>query len=79
VQPPCIPGSSHQTVESTVTAILGDISEGSIISVTLIDPTAVKIHATLKHQAAEKHLATLARNIGGEIKNRLGYQSEVMV
>lgn len=69
----------RRTVESTVTAILGDISDGSIISVTLIDPTVVKIHATLKHKAAEKHLATLARNIGDEIKNRLGYRSDVMV
>jgi len=69
----------RRTVESTVTAILGDISDGSIISVTLIDPTAVKIHATLKHHAAEKHLATLARNIGDEIKNQLGYRSDVMV
>lgn len=69
----------RRTVESTVTAILGDISDGSIISVTLIDPTAVRIHATLKHKAAEKHLATLARNIGDEIKNGLGYRSDVMV
>ena len=69
----------RRTVEATLTTILGDISEGSIISVTLLDPTAVKIHATVKHQAAEKHLATLARNIGDEIKNRLGYRSEVMV
>jgi hypothetical protein len=59
--------------------MLGDISLGSIISVTLIDPTAVKIHAHVKHQAAEKHLATLARDIGNEIKNGLGYRSEVMV
>jgi uncharacterized hydrophobic protein (TIGR00271 family) len=69
----------RRLVEATLTAILGDISEGSIISVTLIDPTAVKVHATVRHQAAEKHLATLARNIGDEIKNRLGYRSEVMV
>jgi hypothetical protein len=78
VQPPCIPGSYHQTVESTLTAILGDISEGSIISATLIDHTTVKVHATVRHEAAEKHLATSARNIGDEIKNRLGYRSEVM-
>jgi hypothetical protein len=69
----------RRTVESTLTAILGDISDGSIISVTLLDPTAVKVHATVRHQAAEKHLATLARNIGDEIKNRLGYRTEVMV
>lgn len=69
----------RQTVESTLTAILGDISDGSIINVTLLDPTAVKIHAHVKHQAAEKHLATLARNIGDEIKNGLGYRSDVMV
>jgi uncharacterized hydrophobic protein (TIGR00341 family) len=69
----------RRTVESTVTAILGDISDGSIISVTLIDPISVKIHAALKHQAAEKHLATLARKIGDEIKNQLNYRSEVMV
>jgi uncharacterized hydrophobic protein (TIGR00271 family) len=69
----------RRTVEATLTAILGDISEGSIISVTLMDPTAVKVHATVRHQAAEKHLATLARNIGDEIKNRLGYRSDVLV
>jgi hypothetical protein len=79
MQPPCISGSCHQTVESTLTAILGDISEGSIISVTLIDRNAVKVHATVRHEAAEKHLATLARKIGDEIKNRLGYRSEIMV
>jgi uncharacterized hydrophobic protein (TIGR00341 family) len=69
----------RRLVESTLTAILGDISDGSIINVTLLDPTAVRIHATVRHQAAEKHLATLARNIGDEIKNRLGYRSDVMV
>ena len=69
----------RRTVESTVTAILGDISEGSVISVTLIDPTTVKVLATVKHHAAEKHLATLARNIGDEIKNGLGCRSEIMV
>jgi hypothetical protein len=79
VQPPWIPSSSHWMVESTLIAILGDISDGSIINVTLLDPTAVKIHAHVKHQAAKKHIATLARNIGEEIKNGLGYRSEVMV
>jgi uncharacterized hydrophobic protein (TIGR00271 family) len=69
----------RRTVESTLTAILGDISDGSIISVTLLDPTAVKVHATVRHKAAEKHLATLARNIGDEIKNQLDYRSDVMV
>jgi hypothetical protein len=49
------------------------------MSVTLMDPTAVKVHATVRHKAAEKHLATLARNIGDEIKNRLGYWSDIMV
>jgi hypothetical protein len=73
------PCNCRRTVESTLTAILGDISEGSIISVTLLDPTTVKVHATVRHRAAEKHLATLARNIGDEIKNRLGYRSDLMV
>jgi uncharacterized hydrophobic protein (TIGR00341 family) len=69
----------RRKVESILTTILGDISDGSIISVTLMDPTAVKVHATVRHKAAEKHLSTLARNIGDEIKNQLGYRSDVMV
>jgi uncharacterized hydrophobic protein (TIGR00271 family) len=69
----------RRAVESTLTAILGDISDESIINVTLLNPTAVKIHAHVKHQAAEKHLATLARKIGDEIKDGLGYRSDVMV
>lgn len=69
----------RRTVESTLAAALGTMPLGNIISVTLLDPTAVKVHATVQHQADETHLASLAQNIGDEIKNKLGYRSEVTV
>jgi uncharacterized hydrophobic protein (TIGR00271 family) len=69
----------RRTVESTLAATLGAIPLVNTISVTLIDPTAVKVHATVRHQAGETHLAALAQAIGDEINNRLGYRSEVMV
>ena len=69
----------RRTVESTLAAALGVIPLVNTISVTLIDPTSVKVHATVRHQAGETHLAALAEAIGDEINNRLGYRSEVMV
>lgn len=69
----------RRTVESTLAAALGAMSLGNIISVTILDPTAVKVHATVRPQADETHLASLAQNIGDEINKRLGHLSEVMV
>jgi hypothetical protein len=69
----------RRTVESTLAEALGAILLVNTISVTLLGPTAVKVQVTVRHQAGETHLAALARNICDEIKNGLGYRSEVMV
>jgi uncharacterized hydrophobic protein (TIGR00271 family) len=69
----------RRTVESTLAAALGAIPLVNTISVTLLDPRAVKVKVTVRHQAGETPLAALAQAIGDELNNRLGYRSEVMV
>ncbi|MGO9118270.1 MAG: DUF389 domain-containing protein [Desulfomonilaceae bacterium] len=69
----------RRTVESTLAAVLDFMPLLNTISVTLLGPTAVKIHVTIRHQAGETRLAALAKAIGDEINNSLGYRSEVMV
>ena len=68
-----------RTVESSLAATLGAIPFANTISVTLLDPTSVKLHITVRHKAGEIHPADLAQAIGDAINNRLGYWSEVMV
>jgi uncharacterized membrane protein len=69
----------RRTVESSLAKALGTITLVSTINVTLLDATAAKVHVTVRHQIGEIHLADLAKAIGDEIYNRLGYRSEVMV
>ena len=66
MQPPGIPGNSCRAVESALILILGDISVGSIISVTLIDPTAVKVHAPVR-TAFYYQITTLGEKAFGDI------------
>ena len=69
----------RRSVESSLAAALGAIPLANTINVTLLGPAAAKVHITVRHKVGETHLADLARAIGDEINNRLGYRSEVMV
>lgn len=69
----------RRTVESSLAAALGPIPLVNTIGITLLGPSAAKVHVTVRHQAGEPHPAALAQAIGDEINNRLGYRSEVMV
>jgi uncharacterized hydrophobic protein (TIGR00271 family) len=69
----------RQTVESTLATVLGVTLVGSTINVTLLGPTAVKVHANVRHQAGGTGLVSLAQTVGGEINDRLGCRSEVTV
>jgi uncharacterized membrane protein len=69
----------RRTVDSTLGAALGAIPLANTIKVTLLSPTAAKVHVTVRHQAVETPQTALAKAICDEVNHRLGFRSEVMV